>query len=134
MRLGQRIKKMRKLRGYTQRKLAVKAGLNEITIQFYEYGTRRPKAEQLHKLADALEVDVSFLMPRGLDTPAAFYSLLFDLVEQCGDVVMEERNGAVLFGVRDGSVNAALRTALEKHKNLPPEEFQAFLAKNTNDK
>ncbi len=127
---GQRIKKLREMRGYTQKALAQKAGIHEMTIQFYEYGTRNPKPEQLQKLAEALEVDIAFLRPACIDTPMALYALLFDLVEEYGDIVFENKGGTVLFGIdhfthsRD---NLKLSDAMNAHKKMTSEEFRQWL-------
>lgn len=127
---GQRIKKLREMRGYTQKALAQKAGIHEMTIQFYEYGTRNPKPEQLQKLAEALEVDIAFLRPACIDTPMALYALLFDLVEEYGDIVFENKGGTVLFGIdhfthsRD---NFKLVDAMNAHKKMTPDEFRQWL-------
>lgn len=47
--------------GMTQKELATKAHLAEITIRKYESGERYPKTEQLKKIADALNVSVKDL-------------------------------------------------------------------------
>lgn len=87
------------MRGYTQKQLAEKAGIHEMSIQFYEYGTRRPKPEQLPKLAEALDVDVAYLQPTVMDSPLSLLALLFDFMDEFGDVKIEQHNGDILFGV-----------------------------------
>ncbi len=47
--------------GYTQKQLADKAGVAEITIRKYESGERYPKNEQLKKIADALHTSTKDL-------------------------------------------------------------------------
>lgn len=54
-----RIKEMRTKRGMTQVQLANALGVNEVTIVRYETGGRKPKLEQLKKIASVL--DCSFL-------------------------------------------------------------------------
>lgn len=126
---AQRVKKLREMRGYTQKGLAEKAGMHEMTIQFYEYGTRRPKPEQLPKLAEALGVDVAFLQPAVTDTPMALCALLYDLIEEYGDVKMEEHNGSILFGLNSNYVkeNTLLTDVFHAHETLSPEDFKKWL-------
>ena len=55
--VGINIKNIRKCRCLTQRELAKLSGINEATIQKYECGTRKPKDENLRKIACALQMD-----------------------------------------------------------------------------
>ena len=61
MTLGELIKKARQNAGYTQRELAEKANVATVTLQQYERGVRQPRLEQLHRIADALNVSVAYL-------------------------------------------------------------------------
>ena len=62
MTIGAKIKEIRTSRGLTQKKLAEKSGLAEITIRQYENEKREPKIDALIKIASALNVTViSFL-------------------------------------------------------------------------
>lgn len=56
MLIGERIRKYRILRGYSQKELCIKTRLSEPTIRNYELGNRTPSESQLHKISDALEV------------------------------------------------------------------------------
>lgn len=131
---AQRIKKLREMRGYTQKQLAEKAGIHEMSIQFYEYGTRRPKPEQLPKLAEALDVDVAYLQPTVMDTPLALLALLFDFMDEFGDIKIEQHNGDILFGVgsEHDRENQLLTSAFYAHETLSPEEFKKWLLDYTN--
>lgn len=62
MDIGQRIKAARKDIGLTQDQLAQKSGVATITIRQYETGKRQPRLEQLQKIADALDVSISYLL------------------------------------------------------------------------
>ena len=57
--LGEKIKVMRKSRGWTQVELAAKAGLSPSAVAMYEINKRKPKYEQLEALADAFNVPMS---------------------------------------------------------------------------
>lgn len=61
MGLNRAIQTYRMNLGMTQKELAIKAHLAEITIRKYESGERYPKTEQLKKIADALSVSVKDL-------------------------------------------------------------------------
>lgn len=56
MNLGECIRNARKKAGYTQKTLAQKSGLAEITIRQYETNKREPRLEQIEKIAAALEL------------------------------------------------------------------------------
>lgn len=56
--LSERIKKLRKEQGLTQKELAKKTGLSIASIQGYEQGKYTPKIEQLEKLAFALNASL----------------------------------------------------------------------------
>lgn len=85
--VGQRIKSIRNMRGLTQKVLASKAGMSEITIQNYELEIRRPKPEQLNKIATALDVDVAFLKPINTELSVAMLALLFNYAEKDYDII-----------------------------------------------
>lgn len=57
MDIGDIIKKLRKEKGITQKKLAEMTGLAEITIRQYEAKKFVPKQQQLDKICVALDVD-----------------------------------------------------------------------------
>ncbi len=63
MDVGQIIRKERKKKKITQKKLAELTGIAEITIRQYEAGKYQPKIENLNKIASVLEVDVDTLQP-----------------------------------------------------------------------
>ena len=56
MAIGDRIRTIRKAKGFTQRDLAVLSGTSEIAVRQYETGKRQPRIEQLILIADALGV------------------------------------------------------------------------------
>lgn len=56
---GERIKKLRKEKGMTQKELAKKLGFSPSQLGQYENGYRNPKPSTVKKIADALEVPVS---------------------------------------------------------------------------
>lgn len=56
MNVGENIKKSRKKKGLTQKKLAELTGIAEITIRQYESGKYEPKRENLRKISEALDL------------------------------------------------------------------------------
>lgn len=62
MKVGDKIRFFRKKQKLTQKELARKAGLAEITIRQYESGLYEPKFDTAKKIAVALEISVYDLM------------------------------------------------------------------------
>lgn len=62
MDIGKRIKTARRAARLTQAQLALKTGAATGTIQQYELGKRQPRLEQLQAIADALGVDINWLV------------------------------------------------------------------------
>ena len=60
--IGERIQKVRKQRGLTQRELAERSETSELTIRQYEIGKREPRTEQLRKIAVALDISTDYLL------------------------------------------------------------------------
>ena len=58
---GDRIKKYRIEKKLTQKKLGELCGIGDSNIRKYEAGNQNPKIETLQKIADALEIPVSYL-------------------------------------------------------------------------
>lgn len=71
MSVGDRIKSIRKGK-MTQKELAEKTGLAEITIRQYEAGKYEPKHNNLQKIADALGVDCSDLVENRYEERSEF--------------------------------------------------------------
>lgn len=68
MDIGDIIRKLRKEKGLTQKKLAELTGIAEITIRQYEAKKYIPKTQQLQKLCKALEVNPdSMLFANSID-------------------------------------------------------------------
>lgn len=60
---AEKIKKIRKEKGITQKELAKRLGWSAAHVSQYETGTRTPKHETLVKIASALGCDIRDLMP-----------------------------------------------------------------------
>lgn len=61
MTTGEKIKKRRLELGITQKELADKINVRYQTLQFWETGKRKPKIDNIKKIADALEMDFTEL-------------------------------------------------------------------------
>lgn len=83
MTVGNRIREVRKQRGYTQKKLGELCGIAEPTIRRYENGKLNPKRETIEKIATALECRPEYIM--GLDT----YMTSADLISAAIDIVRD---------------------------------------------
>jgi transcriptional regulator with XRE-family HTH domain len=59
-----RLKKLRETKGLNQQGLAMKLGLSQSTISFYETGERKPDLEALIQLADFFGVSIDYLIGR----------------------------------------------------------------------
>lgn len=62
MTVGENIKKIRKQKGLTQKKLGELCGMNEVQIRQYELGKANPKIETVDKIASALGVNIVDIM------------------------------------------------------------------------
>jgi transcriptional regulator with XRE-family HTH domain len=60
--IGNRIKELRKERGWSQRRLADEAKLSEGSIRKYESGERNAKYESMQKICNALQTDIRSML------------------------------------------------------------------------
>lgn len=67
--LGQRLARLRKERGFTQKELAAKTGLIQALISDYERGKLRLNAEMVLRFATALEITTDELLQPGGPKP-----------------------------------------------------------------
>lgn len=89
MTIGEKIGFFRNNKGLTQKKLAELSGISEISIRKYEAGERKPKKEQVLKLAHALNMNPSFFYEEELrtatfETVGDFMAVFYALKEQLG--------------------------------------------------
>lgn len=80
MKIGEMIRLARREQNLTQKDLAEKAGVAEISIRNYENGKRQPKIEQLEKISDALGVRLDYFFQSGtLSTRLTLFNYLESL-------------------------------------------------------
>lgn len=108
MLLGERLRKYRTLRGYSQKELGIKAGLSEPTIRNYELGNRTPSEEQLHKVADALEVSYFALANPNIDSYHSIMHILFKLEDEI-NLRPVDNDGKITFEIDTNQINDYLR-------------------------
>ncbi len=69
MTTGENIKRIRKEKGLTQKKLGELCGISESNIRKYENGKQNPKIETIEKIANALNVQIIDIMPQLFTSP-----------------------------------------------------------------
>lgn len=78
---GKKLKELRLLRGLTQKELARKSELTDAAIRNYELGNRSPSREQMGKIANALECDISALIDHDPVSNFEIFQIIFDYEE-----------------------------------------------------
>ena len=76
MEINEKIRYFRKQRGISQELLAERTGINVNTIRKYEIGIRKPKVEQLKKIADGLEISVIEFLDIEIENEADLIAML----------------------------------------------------------
>lgn len=79
--LGERLHRLRKLRGMTQGELAARLGVSKPTVWAWEQGRARPIEERIEAIAQALGVEAAELRP-GRTVPG-----LNDLIARCREQI-----------------------------------------------
>ncbi len=64
MKLNERLKELRTGKKVTQRKVAEVLGVAPRNVQNFEYGTARPKLDNVIKIADFFNVSIDYLVGR----------------------------------------------------------------------
>lgn len=91
---GKKLRRLRLLRNFTQKELAVKSGITDAAIRNYELGNRSPNKEQLIKIAEALNCDASALLDYG--SSSKIIQILFDYEKDIKLIPVMEENGVKL--------------------------------------
>lgn len=95
-RIGSRIRKVRKAKGLSQTELGARVGLNGDRIQKYENGVRKPKADILEKLADALDVEIQAFADPDTSTYIGAMYAFFEMEELFGLYIERQGNDLAL--------------------------------------
>lgn len=107
---GKYIKAARIKAGLTQEGLAQKLGVPYQSISQWERGKRKPKIETLQKIADALEIPLTDLLPNSQDT---VFSEFLDAADTYAEYV-RMRSKTLLNG--DASESEHLKAAMDIEK------------------
>ena len=106
--IGTKIKKIRKLRGLTQKELGLMCGFPEATastrIRHYESNIRVPQNDMLETIAKALNVNILSLKHPSLDDANTTMHLLFDMAEFCNFEIQRDNNGNPCFICHDKEI------------------------------
>lgn len=117
MDIGSNIKRIRENRNMTQKELADTAGISEISIRKYEANDRKPKYENLEKIAKALRVSIHELNNTN--------SLTFELITQLKGILNKDiYNIEKSTNIAQSSIDAIIENP---HKDLPIKDFQCLL-------
>ena len=96
MTLGDKIRKYRNLKGWTQKQLGMEIGFSAATadsrIRKYESDIMAPKAEIRQKLAEKLDVDISALSDNSITSVEDVMQILFYLEEEYGMTIDRDEN------------------------------------------
>lgn len=96
MTIGEKIKKIRQLYGYTQSELAFASSLPLATIKQYESNRRTPKDFQLTQIANALGVSYEYLSDHNIESYNDVKHTLMELEDTFGLTVTEIDGNCVL--------------------------------------
>ena len=117
MSVGNRIKKIRNMRGMTQKELGLAVGFDEksadIRIAQYESGTRTPKEKIITNIANALKINSKAIAQPDIDNYMGLAHTLF---------ILED-----IYGIKINSVNGELCLMPDKTRsNIYPTLFDIF--------
>ena len=143
---GERIKKIRKMRGMTQKELGLALGFDEATADIrvaqYESNNRTPKANLLNEMAEILEVSPYALSEPQIETKLGLIHTLFAIEDLYGLEIKEDKE-EIVFSLpkMDARQKKALKEWEEKKKEyedflIEEEEYNLFRYsfKNAEDK
>jgi len=116
MSLGVRIKRLRHLRGLTQRELATMVGVSPGYIQALESNKRTGSLELMRKLADALGTDLSSLLDEAQRKQSKVY--LDDLLSDEGTENLVQRTKA------RSARHSDAREDTRRHPGAPPRRIK----------
>lgn len=125
MTIGEKIKKVRSLRGLTQKELGLLIGLSNIRVQQYESGYRIPQGKIMKDICDALEVSECFFVNHHMETEEDIIQLLFDLGRSCSIEVIQIDEKNNIYGIlfKDNIVNEGVKKWYEKRKLMKSGEL-----------
>ena len=112
MDIGQNIKRIRKEKGLTQKRLGELCGINEANIRKYELGGAKPKIETIQKIAEALQVPLSDLIPPEM------FGIANDMIE------LFSGSTSLKVDIKSSTINALVSELNDKGKDKAIEQIE----------
>lgn len=117
MSFSERLHEIRIEKGLSQDKLADMIGVSQTSIYQWEKGTRKPKSEQIIKLAKALDVSTSYLatdiltnsLMNAVETLAKEYGIDLDSSDGHDNEVHEITEEYIVFELQKLNLNGQIR-------------------------
>ena len=119
-RLGDRIARLRRAKGWNQRELAERIGTGGTQISKYERGTYAPRADILSRLGDSLGVSTDYLLSGRMPGEPRRDLRLRERLEALESLPERQRDNLVGFLDSLLAAHQLLRRALEKRKQAAP--------------
>ena len=121
MAVGDRIKRVRNMRGLTQKELGLAIGFDEnsadVRIAQYESGTRTPKEDMLKKIAKILDVNFRSLYEPTLYAAEDLMYMMFELDEHY-KISLSEQSKKINIGFDSKLLNDFMREWLLRKQEL----------------
>lgn len=135
MSIGESIRNLRKKAGFTQKQLAEKVGVNEVTIRSYEAEKYNPKMNTLTKLCIALDCKITDL----IDEDSKKYYRMFDAIEpnntannssyisEIRKIIQKKKNGETLTEIEEEQLYNFLQKQKETNEIIKMGKFSTKL-------
>lgn len=123
MTLGDKIREIRKKKGYSQEKLAEIVAISKMSIRRYETNERQPSLNTLNKIANALNIDVWELYDGCQLKPTQkdehfWTAYLDDQLKQLGySIGYDEENAFLWINYPDGTLEVTEENLKELNKS-----------------
>lgn len=105
MTCGEKIKKIRELKGISRKELASSCGMSEYTLRSYEQGIRKVSPKQLEVIAAKLGVNINALSnPTAADTFVSVAHVLFDFEDEY-DLTVSQEDGFLCIRAEELTIN-----------------------------
>jgi Predicted transcriptional regulator len=117
MLIGERLRKFRTLRGYSQKELGKMTGLSEPAIRNYELGNRTPSEAQLQKISNALEVSYFALANPDIHSYMSIIHALFKLEDEI-NLRPADIDGEIILKIDAEKINDYLREWMKVHQQF----------------
>ena len=117
--LNERIRKLRKDRGYSQEQMARKLHISQGAVSQWENGITTPSAEQITAIADLFGISADILL--GRQSSPVIHDDAWELRER----IRRDPDMRMLFSAADRATPEHLRAAAAMLKALEPPEGEA---------